>query len=256
MAKTKQKQNCCLNECSHKVRNSSYPLLLRPDRGLLFLPKLFLSSPHPTIWKRTWHLRGHFLGRCTQVFHVWDLRVITDSDLRDQSERTCFSHCLPAGRRLRGDEEKGRDISVIKPDWGLKRESHTQIHTTHRNPHECVCHMNCYRCNSASHTKVILCCQNAEQHSPDTNRPVLWKLWFKKEEERFSSKTTLSLKKQQRPLKKSKNERKRRKRGQREGRKLSRVRLRKVHPARDVDECASGFKLALQPPAVWIPCLR
>lgn len=54
--------------------------------------------------------------------------MITDSDLRDQSERTCFSHCLPAGRRMRQDEEKGRDISVIKPDCGVKRESHTEIH--------------------------------------------------------------------------------------------------------------------------------
>lgn len=41
-----------------------------------------------------------------------------------------------------------------------------------------------------------------------------------------------------------------------EGCKLSGVRLCKVHPAKDVDECASGFKLTLQPPEVWIPRLR
>lgn len=67
----------------------------------------------------------------------------------------------------------------------------------------------------------------------------------------------LSLKKTTKALEKnSKNERKRRKCGQGEGRKLSGVRLRKVHPAGDVDEYASGFKLALQPPVVWIPRLR
>lgn len=79
-------------------------------------------------------------------------------------------------------------------------------------------------------------------------------------EEKKSLKTTLSLKKTTKATEKRKkrgeNERKRRKRGQREDCKLSGVRLRKVHPARDVDECASGFKLALQPPAVRIPRLR
>lgn len=83
---------------------------------------------------------------------------------------------------------------------------------------------------------------------------------FDKGGEKNLQKPPYLLKKQQRPLKKEKpvkkNERKRRKRGQREDCKLSGVRLRKVHPARDVDECASGFKLALQPPAVRIPRLR
>lgn len=66
----------------------------------------------------------------------------------------------------------------------------------------------------------------------------------------------LSPNKQQRTLKKSKNQRKRRKHGNGESYKLSGVKLRKVHPAKDVDECASGFKLALQPPVVWNPHLH
>lgn len=78
-------------------------------------------------------------------------------------------------------------------------------------------------------------------------------------EKKFPSNTTPSLKKiQQRP--KPRRERKmkgkRRKARQRASCKLSSARQRKVPPARDVDECASGFKLAQQPPAVWIPHLH
>lgn len=71
---------------------------------------------------------------------------------------------------------------------------------------------------------------------------------------KFSSKAKLSLKKQQRKMKiVEMKEKKKEGNVHAEDCKQSGVKLRKVHPARDVDECASGFKLALQPPAVWIP---
>lgn len=158
-------------------KNSSFPLLLRGSRS-----QAIMASPNVLLFSTSYDLKQNlaspraFLGRCTQVFHVRDLRVITNSDLRDQSERTCFSPCLPAGRRLRGGGEKGRDISVIKSYCGVK----TMSHKTHQNPTVCVCayeHLNGDRCDSTLHIrKVLLICHNDEQYASDTNSPALLKL--------------------------------------------------------------------------------
>lgn len=252
----------CFRKCvknALKVRKILPCTLFKvPYHELLFLPKLFLLFFTSYHLKQSLAPQRAFLGRSMQVFHVWDLRVITDSDLRDQSGRTCFSHCLPAGRRPWGDEEKGGDISVIKLDCGVKSGSHTKSPKTQKSSGAYLSMSRWTVTNTAKHYThiVILCCQNAEQCASDTSDTSSTVKALMKKGRSFPQENTLSLKKQQRPLKRTKSERKRRKHGWGEGYKLSGVRLGKVHPARDVDECASGFKLALQPPAVWIPRLR
>lgn len=86
-----------------------------------FLPNFLL---HILLFERELGTSEGILGGCMQVFHVGDLRLIIYSDLGDESGRTCFSHCLPAGRGLGGDEAKGSDLNVIKCGCCGKNRKH------------------------------------------------------------------------------------------------------------------------------------
>lgn len=71
------------------------------------------------------------LGRCTQVFHVWDLRVITDSDLRDQEDLlqslfTCWKKT--EGRRRKRQGHQCHQAWL----WGKKGKSHRESHKTQK----------------------------------------------------------------------------------------------------------------------------
>ena len=89
-------------------KNSSFPLLLRGSWS-----QAIIASRNVLLFSTSYDLKQNlappraFLGRCTQVFHVWDLRVITNSDWGTsllQSLFTCRKRTEGRWRKRQGHQ--------------------------------------------------------------------------------------------------------------------------------------------------------